>query len=49
MRAGSVSSCSTVSQVAAGPDKSAKMTSKTGKMQPTRRYRYLMEADCEKL
>jgi hypothetical protein len=44
MTAGSVSSQSTVSQVAAGPDKSAKMISKTGKMQPTRRYRYLMRA-----
>jgi hypothetical protein len=38
-----------VSEVAAARDKSAKMTSKNGKMQPTQRYRHLMEADCEKL
>jgi hypothetical protein len=36
-------------QVAAGPAEAAKMTSKNGKMQPTRRYHYLMEADREKL
>jgi hypothetical protein len=38
-----------VSQVPAGSDKSAKMTSKNGKMQPTPRYRCLIEADYEKL